>query len=403
MYLFDHQVEALKHLKSGSILNGGVGSGKSITAVAWYDQCTEGFGKRPSLYIITTAKKRDSREWQSDICKYFACLIDNIPFELKIDSWNNIKKYIGVKNSYFIFDEQRLVGYGTWTKSFLKISKSNKWILLTATPGDTWMEYMPVMIANGYYKNKSDFICRHVVYNRFVNFPMIDRYVNVGRLEQIRNDILVKMDFDRSTVPVEMRIKCGYDKDLYSRVEKDRWNPFEDWPVENISQYCALLHKIVNSDPSRIANVDRTFRSLKLKRVIIFYNYTYELDILRDWCESYKIPYSEWNGQKHQDIPNTEEWVYLVQYSAGSEGWNCIDTNTIFFYSQSYSYKQMCQAKGRIDRLNTTFTEMNYYIFESDASIDKAINRCLKGKKDFNERAFYNRRDISYEQYKRAA
>ena len=397
--LFDDQKESLSRLKSGSILYGGVGSGKSLTGIAWYDKETFRIKPKPDLYIITTAKKRDSKEWEEDISKYFCCFIDHLPFNLKIDSWNNIKKYVEVKNSYFLFDEQRLVGYGTWTKSFLKIAKCNKWILLTATPGDTWMEYMPVMIANGYFKNKSDFICRHVVYNRFVNFPLVDRYVNEARLEEIRNDILVKMDFKRNTIPVEMRVKCNYDKELYSVVEKDRWDPFENWPVQNISQYCSLLHKIVNSDKSRIANVDRTYRSLKLKRVIIFYNYTYELDILREWCETYKIPYAEWNGQKHQDAPTTEEWVYLVQYAAGCEGWNCIDTNVVFFYSQSYSYKQMCQAKGRIDRRNTSFTEMIYYIFESDASIDRNINKCLRGKKDFNERAFYNRRLITYEKH----
>lgn len=402
--LEDDQLDALTRLKSGSILWGGVGSGKSLTGIAWfyfnaYNLC-ESFGRSrdevseigkfhiPDLYIITTAKKRDSREWEGDLFKWFGCDLSELPFNIKIDSWNNIKKYVEVKNSYFLFDEQRLVGYGTWVKSFLKIARWNKWILLTATPGDSWMEYLPIMIANGYFKNKSDFICRHVVYNRFVNFPLIDRYVNERRLEEIRNDILVKMNYESKAESVEMRIRCNYDRKLYDKVAKDRWNPFDNWPVENVSQYCALLHKICNTDPSRIRHVDDEFKRLPLKKVIIFYNYTYELEILRHWCEEEGIPYSEWNGQKHQDIRKEAEWVYLVQYSAGQEGWNCIETNNIFFYSQSYSYKAMKQAKGRVDRRNTGFTVMNYYIFESDSPIDNSINKCLKGKRDFNEREF---------------
>ena len=399
--LYDYQLEALYRLKSGSILCGGVGSGKSLTGIAWayfnmfgIEYCYSRQAEKEiydgsTLYIITTAKKRDSREWQSDLNKWFGCFEEEWPIKVVIDSWNNIKKYIGVKNAYFLLDEQRLVGYGQWVKSFLKIARGNKWILLTATPGDTWMEYLPVMIANGYFVNKTDFICRHVVYNRFTNFPLIERYVNVGRLEEIRNDILVKMDFERETRPFEMRISCMYDKELYNKVAVDRWDPFNNWPVENVSQYCSLLHYICNSDPDRIRKVRDEYKNLPLKRVIIFYNYNYELDILRHWLIEENIPYSEWNGQKHEDIrKDSEEWVYLVQYSAGSEGWNCIDTNVIFFYSLNYSYKVMTQAKGRIDRCNTSFKDMKYYIFVTDSSIDKRIEKCLRMKKNFNEKEF---------------
>ena len=400
--LYDYQLEALYRLKSGSILCGGVGSGKSLTGIAWayfnmfgIEYCYSRQAEKEiydgsTLYIITTAKKRDSREWQGDLNKWFGCFEEEWPIKVVIDSWNNIKKYIGVKNAYFLLDEQRLVGYGQWVKSFLKIARGNKWILLTATPGDTWMEYLPVFIANGYFVNKTDFICRHVVYNRFTNFPLIEKYVDVGKLEKIRADILVKMDFERETKSFEMRITCAYDKELYNKVAVDRWDPFNNWPVENVSQYCSLLHYICNSDPDRIRKVRDEYKNLPLKRVIIFYNYNYELDILRHWLIDEKIPYSEWNGQKHEDIRrDSEEWVYLVQYSAGSEGWNCIDTNVIFFFSLSYSYKVMTQAKGRIDRCNTSFKDMKYYIFVSDSSIDKRIEKCLRMKKNFNEKEFY--------------
>lgn len=391
--LFDYQREALSELKSGSILCGRTGSGKSLTAVAWYfkNNCDNESCK--DLYIITTAKKRDDFEWDKELRFFFLSRDTDkscTSAKIVVDSWNNIKKYQEVKNAVFIFDEQRLVTYGTWTKTFLKIARNNEWILLTATPGDTWIEYAPVMIANGYYKNKTDFELQHVVYNRFSKYPLIDRYINVKKLEQIRDDILVVMDYDRKTEVNYIFVNTIFDKDKYRRVEKDRWDIYKDEPVTNASQYCYILRRICNSDPSRLMALDQEFKNHK--RVIIFYNFTYELEALRLWCKNNGINYGEWNGEKHTGIPkDKEEWVYLVQYNAGSEGWNCTDTDTIFFYSQSYSYKQMKQAAGRIDRVNTKFKTLNYYIFTTESSIDRTLRKCLKTKKKFNETIFMDR------------
>lgn len=406
MELMEHQLDALRYLKSGSVLHGGVGSGKSLTAIAWHyfdafdisidaegglNQRTpllEKDGWIDDLVIITTAKKRDTHEWIFDLTKWYGGDLRDLPFNVHIDSWNNIKKYVGFKNAYFIFDEQRLVGYGTWTKSFLKIARCNKWILLTATPGDTWLEYMPVMIANGYYLNKSDFIKRHVVYNPYVNFPCVQRYVDTGVLKKIRNDILVEMPFEKHTDSSEIHVRCSYDRDIYKIVEKERFNPYTNWPIENVSEYCVLLRKVCGSHPDRIEQVHRQFKQLPIKKVIIFYNYNYELELLREWCLSEDIPFGEWNGQRHTLIPEGETWVYLVQYAAGNEGWNCVETPYMFFYSMTYSYKMFKQAKGRIDRMNTPFTQLVYYIFETDSSIDQRIKKCIQSKKDFNEKDF---------------
>ena len=390
-----NQLEALSKLKSGSILYGGVGSGKSITAIAWYAQ--ESFDISTTgpkdLYIITTAKKRDNCEWDSELTSFMlsrdrAMCIGGV--SVVVDSWNNIKKYADVKDSYFIFDEQRLVGYGAWVKSFFKIAKHNKWILLTATPGDTWIEYMPIMIANGYYRNKSEFISEHVVYSRFTKFPLIVKYINTQKLERIREDILVPMKYEKHTNRVNLTVVSSYNEISYKKVSEDRWNVFDDCPIENVSQYCYLLRKVCNSDPSRINAIAQEFRNHN--KVIIFYNYTYELNILRDWCETNNIPFAEWNGEKHMDIPKTATWVYLVQYSAGCEGWNCIETDTIFFYSQSYSYKQMEQASGRIDRRNTKYDILRYYVFTTESEIDKHIYGLYRKKESFNAKIFAERR-----------
>ena len=397
--LYDHQKDALTRMKNGSILNGGVGSGKSITGLAYYfTQCGGGLDpyspmKKPrDLYIITTAMKRDSLEWQQELVPFL--LHEGTDSELypgltvKIDSWNNIKKYKDVFGAFFIFDEQRVVGSGAWTKTFLNLARKNKWILLSATPGDCFADYIPVFIANGFYRNKTEFINKHVIYSRFTKYPKIDRYVDTGILLKHRDDILVDMEFKRHTIPHHEDIYVDYDIYKYKEVGRLRWNPYTNKPIKNASELCYTWRKIVNTDDSRQVALLELFE--KHPKMIIFYNFTYEVEILRQIFEPYNVDTAEWNGMFHQPIPKSKSWVYFVQYTAGAEGWNSIKTDTIVFYSQNYSYKVMTQASGRIDRLNTPFTDLYYYHLKSRAPIDRAIDRALSAKKKFNESKFVN-------------
>lgn len=401
--LYSHQQKALDKLRPGSILVGGVGSGKSITSIAYfYDKICKGDFKNDvpplkprDLYIITTARKRDSLEWLEEVVKFGLYSDRNISrcrILVTIDSWNNIKKYVDVTNAFFIFDEQRVVGSGTWTKSFLKIAKSNLWILLSATPGDTWSDYIPVFVANGFYKNRSAFLRKHAVFDRFAKYPKISRYLDTDLLSYYRNRILVTMDFNRSTHRNLSYILVNHDEDLYNVAFKKRWNPYTNEPIPDAGQLCHILRRIVNSDEDRKNKVVELFS--KHPRMIIFYNLNVELDQLRKIAYDLKnvsnFATAEWNGHKHEPIPTTEKWLYFVQYTAGAEGWNCVETDTIVFYSLNYSYKIMEQASGRIDRINTPFKELYYYRLISKASIDQSILRALKGKKNFNELSFVN-------------
>jgi hypothetical protein len=390
--LRDYQQEAVNKMRNGCILNGGVGSGKSRTSLAYY--FTQMGGKlypysrmtNPrKLYIITTARKRDTLEWEQELIQF---LLSKEEDGVVIDSWNNIKKYTNVEGAFFIFDEQRVVGSGAWVKAFLKICKANEWVLLSATPGDTWSDYIPVFIANGFYKNKTEFVREHVIYSRFTKYPKIDRYINTRRLVRLRDRILVDMDFHRDTIPHHEDIYCNYDAMMYKEIGKNRWNPYKDEPIVNASELCYIWRKLVNSDESRQMALLEIFE--KHPKMIVFYNFDYELDILKGMYYGDDVEIAEWNGHKHQAIPDTEKWVYLVQYTAGCEGWNCISTDTIVFYSQNYSYKTLEQARGRIDRMNTPFINLYYYHLKSRSGIDLAISRALKNKKQFNERKFTN-------------
>lgn len=400
--LYDYQLEAVKKMRNGCILNGGVGSGKSMTALAYYYlqndgewKCLDGADYIPmsdppkDLYIITTARKRDTLEWEGELSHFLlsthkeANLYSN---KVVVDSWNNIGKYSEIQDAFFIFDEQRVVGSGAWVKAFIKIAKHNDWILLSATPGDTWSDYIPVFIANGFYKNRTEFIREHVIYSRFSKYPKIDRYQNTGRLIRLRNRILVDMDFKRETISHHEDVYVKYDIPKYKDVIRNRWDPYKNEPIQQASGLCYVLRRIVNEDESRIVAVMEIME--KSPRVIIFYNFDYELELLKNLAISSEVEIAEWNGHKHQPIPDSDSWIYLVQYNAGAEGWNCVKTDTIIFFSQNYSYKVMMQAAGRIDRLNTPFTDLYYYHLKSRSGIDLAISKALNAKKNFNEGKF---------------
>lgn len=370
-------------MRNGSILSGGVGSGKSRVALAYY--CVP-FVNIP-LYIITTAKKRDSLEWEAEAAPFGIGKTDDSTLQgpMTIDSWNNIQKYQDVKNAFFIFDEQRLVGSGAWVKAFLKIAKNNQWILLSATPGDTWLDYIPVFVANGFYPNRTAFKREHVVYASYTKFPKVERFLGVNKLVRLRNQILVEMPYDREAVRSSKTIYVDHDQSLLQNVIDKRWDPYDDAPIENPSAFFHTLRRVVGSDPSRLEAVSKLLN--EHNRLIVFYNYNYELEALRTLSE--KVTVAEWNGQKHEEIPNTAKWVYLVQYTAGSEGWNCIETNAMVFYSLTYSYKAWEQAHGRIDRLNTPYKQLLYYTLISKSVVDEVVWRALKTKKSFqaNEQA----------------
>lgn len=396
-----HQLEALERIHNGCILHGGVGSGKSRTAIAYYYQLHGGDVRKCNamtnprdLYIITTAQKRDKHEWEGELTMFLLSTDTETSYynnKVVIDSWNNIGKYKDVRNAFFIFDEQRVVGKGAWVKAFLRIAKFNQWILLSATPGDTWSDYIPVFIANGFYANRSEFTREHIVYRSFTKFPQIDRYINTGRLIRLRERILIDMDFERPTVQHHEYIETAYDKLKYKRIVKERWNPWKHQPIETPGEFCQCLRRVVNE------NIDRQMRVFDLweshPKMIIFYNFDYERELLMQNFSFTEV--AEWSGHKHQPVPTGDSWVYLVQYNAGSEGWNCITTDTIVFYSENYSYKMMEQASGRIDRMNTKFIDLYYYHMTSKSSIELAIRRALNAKKQFNETRFVGRYDAT--------
>lgn len=396
-FLRDYQMDAVNELRNGCVLCGSVGSGKSRTGLFWYFKENGGwideYGYKPmqkpkDLYIITTAKKRDSLEWSGELANYLMNLdpekMELYNHKIVVDSWNNLPKYKDVTDAYFILDEQRLVSYGSWTKNFLKIAKSNKWILLTATPGDSYVEYLPLFLANGFFRTKTEFNNEHVLFSRFTKYPKIDGYRNTTRLDRLRDRILVNMNYNHEINTHHETLYCDYEFRLYKDTIRNRWNYYKNEPIVDASGLCYLLRRIVNTDESRQIKLLEILEDYP--RAIIFYNFDYERDILLNLAYDEGTEVAEWNGHKHQPIPEGDKWVYICQYTSASEGWNCIRTNCVIFFSQNYSYKITTQAAGRIDRMNTPYTDLYYYHLKSRSGIDLAIGKALSQKKKFNER-----------------
>lgn len=394
-----HQEDALDCLSDGRILKGGVGSGKSHVGMAYYVERVLGgwpedgpavpFPDPTDVYVITTNKKRDDKDWEGIAAQFAVSDLREKSWggvKITVDSWHNIGKYTEIENAFFIFDEQRLVGAGAWVKAFYKIAASNRWIMLSATPGDNWMDYIPVFVANGYYRNRTEFLRRHVVYKRFAKFPVVDHYVETGRLARLRNKLIVDMPYERHTTRHTRVVSVDYDQELFNRVWVDRWHVYEDRPLKDAGEMYLVGRRVVNDNYNRIGAVMELLE--KHPKLIVFYNFNYELDALRILAQTLKYPVGEWNGHKHQPVPDTSKWLYLVQYTAGAEAWECTDTDAMVFYSLNYSYKINEQAKGRIDRMNTPFTHLYYYVLRTGSKIDKAIAKSLAQKTSFNEDKF---------------
>ena len=403
------QIKALKELGNGRILCGPVGSGKSRVALAYFMARVAGAGVKinghgtevaPSrpipLFIITTAKKRDTLEWESELARFGLMPDDSggwLGRPIVIDSWNNLPKYKAEKDAMFIFDEQRLVGSGAWVRTFYKIARRNKWILLSGTPGDTWSDYIPVFIANGFYPSKAEFLRKHAVYNVYANYPKIDRWVDEKRLVAYRSALLVEIDYKPHTTRHMVTVPCQYDHDLMEKVVKKRWHILEERPIKDAGELFRLMRRVSNTHSSRATWLTDFYSATST--AIIFYSFNYELKMLRDSLTRIGVTVAEWNGHRHDTPPTktSSPWAYLVQYTAGSEGWNCTSTDTVIFWSLTYSYRAFEQAQGRIDRRDTPFRDLYYYVLRSDSAIDKAVWSCLLRKKSFNEASFIKKHD----------
>lgn len=373
------QRDAVDRMHDGCVLLGRTGSGKTMTALGYWLKVHA----QQDLYVVTTPAKRDAMEWEGDSAK----LGQYLPPE-RVVSWNKIKDFEYLESAFVVFDEQRVSGSGKWVKSFLKIAKRNDWILLSATPGDVWIDWLPLFIANGFYRTRTQFTDRHVIWDPHTRYPRIKRYIEEDRLERCQEAICVYL---ASPNPISRMVHdelVSYDSRKYAEVTRKRWNPFEVRPMMDAGELCRVQRRIVLENVCREEALERLLKGHP--RALVFYSYNYELEAIKAVCERLGRSYGQRNGHRHDPVPVSKEpWVYIVQYQS-ADAWNCISTNIAILYSLPYSWRQQEQAMGRIDRMNTPFDELHYYRLMTDSTIDNAILACLDRKETFNERVYEN-------------
>ena len=387
--LLKYQEEAIQKLHSGSVLYGATGSGKSLTGLAYYMRCWSHL----DLYIITTSKKRNAGEWEEEIAK-LGC-----PPPKAIDSWNRLKNYRMVSDAFFLFDEHKVGGHGKWAQSMITIAKKNKWILLTATPGDVWDDYASIFIANEFVKNKTTWNEDFCIFDRISKYPKIIGYQREDVLKNMRDAVLVPMEYQSEKVPIPYVIpyKVDHEEEAYVLARRKSLRHPEMRAFRNTSAMFAYMRMNLPDKESKIQALADVLK--KEPKAIIFYNFTPEKYEIENAARQVNIPFFQYNGQIKDNVPDGDTWVYAVQYTAGAEAWNCITCRTVIFYSMNYSYKVMTQAKGRIDRCNSPFDELHYYYFISpDFEIDQEILNALTRKEKFNEEALANKHFIGYQE-----
>lgn len=371
----DYQKRAINQMHNGCILCGGVGAGKSLTSLGYIDKVYPS----GTVYIITPARKRNTGEWFDDIRKN-----DMDETRFVVDSWNNLSKYKDVKDAFFLFDEQKVSGKGTWAKSLIRIAKSNQWILLSATPGDTYDDYATVLIANGFVRNRTTWYDEYCVTKSQPFFHIVD-HKNKDVIDMMIRRIFIKMDYQSDkkrierVIPIQAR-SAGEEKEILMTHKA----PGAQMPFTTFA--AAIAYVRMNCyDKSKKTEALRKIIE-KHKKIIVFYNFLSEkLEIERAAIDA-NVTINFYNGQRHDPIPDTDEWVYGVQYNSGAEAWNCITTNAMVFYSPNYSYKTMEQAHGRIDRVNSPYECLYYYMLLNELNIDNKVMNALSSKKDFNEK-----------------
>lgn len=124
-------------------------------------------------------------------------------------------------------------------------------------------------------------------------------------------------------------------------------------------------------------------------RLIIFYNFNDELDILKGICEALERPYSQVNGSI-KDLLAYEEFddsISIIQYQAGAMGLNLQKCNKIIYFSLPERSELFEQSKKRIHRIGQS-QSCFYYVMMTKDTIEGTIYENLKMRRDYTDDLF---------------
>lgn len=435
--LYDYQKKIVDDLKDfdSSALFLDVGTGKSITSLALYEQ-KQLQGKCNKLLIICLCAKIN--EWKCDCEKWFpfskTIVLDGKKnskldfeygnFDIAIinfeKTWRNDDLFLVNKNYYIIVDESHKI-----KESTTKVGKFMRQLafltpykcILTATPmGNGYIDLYNQLYFIGLLDISLTMFKEKYCNEQLVYFPgmkpfkKIVSYRNTEYLDKLVNKYAryYERKIDDDLVPSEIVIPFELDKN-YNKIARDR--VYEDISLDKVTSKRLGLKALCSGtlmgkalvDPN--GNLDRLYRLNTYKldwvksfledfkdRVVIFYMYDHQRDQLYDMISKIKRPVARYCADyKEEKIFNeNDDAVVLVQYKSGSTGIDWLKQSYVsIFYSLPDSYIDFYQAKGRLNRVGQTKKPLYYLLVaKGKNSVDELNYNALKNKTDFNDEWF---------------
>ncbi|MBL0992197.1 MAG: DEAD/DEAH box helicase [Escherichia coli] len=415
MKLFDYQKEAIENFESKPLNLSDVGTGKSYMSIGSYvkSECSK-------LLIICLAPKVNDFVEDSEIFNLNVTALNKgtkknkellsesnlvaISFE---SSWRltELNKWVD-KDTFIIIDESHKVSVSKSkvTKFVMGLSKRAKYnYLCTATPvsnGKLENWYPQLFISNVFRKPKKEFeqlfVIKQMRQMGSMRFMQITGYRNEHLLEQMIDEASVKYKRDKGYLPEDYVYKTKKPA-MYNKLKKSRlYKDDNDLRVEldNSSKLFNSLrqvsHGFLNGISKQVSKepferLDAILETHNNERVVIFYNYKWEAEMLKQLLDKLKRPYGEYNGSVKDLKPfkNNDNGVVLAQYKSASTGINdFVISNVMVFNSMPLSSTEYLQAKGRTDRHGQDKTPLYYHIVP-DTPIEKKIFSVVTNGKDF--------------------
>lgn len=361
-----------------------------------------------NLLIVQKSKLQDWYEHMKTFYPQYSTIIYSKTMEIPENSviiinydlvWRR-PELAALREFTLILDESSLIknASSNRTKFILKLRPDNV-ILLSGTPvGGKYEELLTQCKLLGWKITKKAF------WERYINFIEIDMgnfkipkvvgYKNVDELKDKLREYgaVFQKTEDVFDLPEQIEQTVMVDNTAsYKKFKKDRVITIDDRELlgdTSLTKMLYLRQLASQYNSNKIGALKDILESTE-DRVIIFYNFTAELDQMKKVCKELKKPISIING-KVKDLKNydsKDNSVTLVQYQAGAMGLNLQKSNKVIYYSLPLASELFEQSKKRTHRIGQTRTCFYYYLI-TKGSLEEEILNTLKMRKDYTDQLF---------------
>ena len=314
--------------------------------------------------------------------------------------WRRPELLTTLKNFTLMLDESSLIQNekSNRSKFILKMKPTNV-ILLSGTPtGGKYEQLWSQLKLLGWN------ISKRLYWDEFIKFVKIDvggfpikkvtGYKNVDRLkDKLRTHGAIFMKSDevfQLPKQIENIIKVDNTKE-YKKFNKDRLIKIDDTELVGDTSLTKMLYlRQLSSqyNSNKTAALKDLLESTN-DRVIVFYNFDKELEIIQEICNKLEKPISMINGHEKnlKNFTECNDCVLLGQYQAAAMGLNLQLSNKIIYFSLPLQSELFMQSKKRIHRIGQEKTCFYWYLITKN-SIEEQIFETLKQRRDYTNKLF---------------